>query len=752
MIQPAPTMNNGRVWRLLAWAGVVAGLLAAFWHDWTVPFLGIDLRTKPGHVLIEAQEAVKAALLGSLLGGAWGRVVRRGRAIGSIGLFLAALGAWTSWLPAEWFWVFGAVWTGWLLFSFLSRLGVFWPVIRDFWCSREVWNGAFCVLWVLIGTACNAALLRDAPAGTLEALDCLLARFLTQVILATGVWAMLTAHNRLVQKPGRWLAWSVVAAAPLLLAVNTWLQLWWGKGMVEMFGELEVGGRFELERAWAAGGVEWNAGTAMLVAGTMLVLMAVTAFCAWFSRQRGWRISPRRLVWLCVAAWFALQVDQLAGSVLKDRGWRWWERKTYPRRMTWIEPAPGLQGFEVAFHNPKVPVTHQALPKRPDVFLFMVESLRDDALKPDIAPFLCRFREEECQPLRETWAASNVTHQSWFSILSGRLPLFFNEGREEKKMLALPAILKASGYRVEARMVNDFSYMEMVQANFGQPTAADVMEHVGRDSPENFFKVPEREVRLLGRLKHSIQSRAPGGLLAITGFDATHYNYKWGVRFEPPFADYEENPIFPMRPDADEVRRIVNRYWNSVAWVDAQFAEFIGWLKAQGRYDDAIIIITGDHGEEFKEQGSWFHGTMLNEPQTRVPILIKWPKSAPQGRGPEVARASHLDLLPTLLDALGGDPALWRDLPGISLLHPPAGDRTLVLITHFCGKNGEAMLLRRGDAEAAFGWRDFWQPIVPRQIWLERVQNVPGMRLEPVFGDLMPEIFQKLTPDGGEGR
>ena len=63
------TKTEGRGWRLLAWAGAVAGMLAAFWHDWTLPLLGIDLRTKPGHVLIEAQEAVKAALIGSLLGG-----------------------------------------------------------------------------------------------------------------------------------------------------------------------------------------------------------------------------------------------------------------------------------------------------------------------------------------------------------------------------------------------------------------------------------------------------------------------------------------------------------------------------------------------------------------------------------------------------------------------------------------------------------------------------------------------------------
>jgi hypothetical protein len=412
--------------------------------------------------------------------------------------------------------------------------------------------------------------------------------------------------------------------------------------------------------------------------------------------------------------------------------------------MTWIEPPPGLEHYQASFHNPKVPVKPQTLAAKPDVFLFMVESLRDDTLTPQIAPFLTRFRDEECQPLGETWAASNVTHQSWFSVLSGRLPLFFVEGRSEKQMLTLPAVLKASGYRVEARMVNDFDYMDMVSVNFGQPTAADVMEHVPRDSSENFFKVPEREVRMLKRLKATVEGRAAGGLFAITGMDSTHYNYKWGNSFAPPFADFEANPIFPMRPSEQQVKRIVHRFWNSVAWVDAQLAEFVGWLKQQGRYDDAIIIITGDHGEEFKEQGSWFHGTMLNRPQTRVPMLIKWPKSLPRDRQPAHERASHLDLLPSLFDALGCEKELWQDLPGISLLQPAPTGRTIVMTTHFCGKNGEALLLKRGNVEAAFGWHDFWQPVIPSELWIERMNQTSLSTWREGFPDVMPKLFEKL--------
>lgn len=719
-------------------------MLVAFAHDWTLPLLGMDLRTRPGHLLIEAREAIRAALIGSLVGGAWWACVCWGRVTGSFGIVVWSVAAAMGGIGEGAFWAGMAFWLAWGLLAMVMRMPEWMPKACQALKAARSWNGAYYVLWVIVNTGCDAALLRDAPPGWMEAVDCLAARLLTHTIIASGLWLLMAVHDRLAPAAGRGMAWTIVIFTPLIIVVNAWLQLWWGKGMIEMFGELEVGGRFELERAWAAGGVELNAPTLTLAAGVLLAVPAVFMLCRWISHRMHWRMSAVRLGIVAGLAWAVLQVDQAAGAWLKDRGWCWWERKTYHRRMTWIEPPPGLEHYQASFHNPKMPVKAQALATKPDVFLFMVESLRADTLTPEIAPFLTRFREEECQPLGETWAASNVTHQSWFSVLSGRLPLFFVEGREEKQMLALPAVLKASGYRVEARMVNDFNYMDMVAVNFGLPTAADVMEQVPRDSAENFFKVPEREVRMLKRLKATVKGRAAGGLFAVTGMDSTHYNYKWGSAFTPPFADFEANPIFPMRPTVQEVQRIVHRFWNSVAWVDAQLAEFVGWLKQQGRYDDAIIIITGDHGEEFKEQGSWFHGTMLNGPQTRVAMLVKWPKSLPRERQPAHERASHLDLLPSLFDALGCEKDLWQSLPGISLLQPAPAGRTIMMTTHFCGKNGEALLLKRGDVEAGFGWHSFWQPVIPSEIWIERMNQTSLPTWREAFPDVMPKLFEKL--------
>jgi len=736
--------REGAVWRLLAWSGALLAMLVSFWNDWTIPLLGIELRPKRGHVILEAGTLVQWSLIGSLLGGWWWSTSPMFRRSGAVFVFLWSIAGIGGVLSREVFWLGWLVWLVPALWSALFSKGRRWGGLKMFWMEAKPWNGWFCLLWFVVLLGCDAVILRDAPAGWIETVDAFAARLLTHVVIAAGVWLLLAWHDRWTPVPGRGLAWAVVMMVPLLVILNTALRVWWGKGMIEMFGELEVGGRFEVERAWAAGGVELNAVTILSCAAVLAVLAGVFWLCAWASRRAGWKISPLRLACIAGGAWLVLQVDQLAGAELKDRAWRWWERKAFHRRMTWVEPEPGMAGYEVKFANPRPVIQPQVFKSRPDVFLFMVESLRDDALTPEIAPFLSRWRDEECQPLRETWAASNVTHQSWFSILSGRLPVYMEEARRERKLAPLPAMLKAGGYRVEVRMVNNFDYMDMVSANFGDPLEVEVMEQVDSESSENFFKVPEREVRMLKRLKQSVSEREAGGLFAISGMDSTHYNYKWGVSFDPPFADYEENPVFPMRPTPEEARRIRHRFWNSVAWVDAQLADFVGWLKSQGRYEDSLIIVTGDHGEEFKEQGSWFHGTMLNEPQTRVPILIKWPNSLGVGRGPEVALASHLDLLPTIFAALGCPPELSCGLPGISLLQAPEGERTLVMSTHFCGRNGEALILRRGAVEAAFGWRDFWTPRVPEKLWLERLQGVPVEGWQEAFPDVLPGIFEQV--------
>jgi hypothetical protein len=122
--------------------------------------------------------------------------------------------------------------------------------------------------------------------------------------------------------------------------------------------------------------------------------------------------------------------------------------------------------------------------------------------------------------------------------------------------------------------------------------------------------------------------------------DATHVPYTWPADFPARFAP--EGPRF--------VDRLRARYKNAASFDDAEFGRVVAELKKLGLYRDAAIAVVADHGQEFLEHGGLFHGATLYNDQVRIPLYLKLPGVAPALRsGP----AAQIDILPTLIDALG---------------------------------------------------------------------------------------------------
>jgi len=94
--------------------------------------------------------------------------------------------------------------------------------------------------------------------------------------------------------------------------------------------------------------------------------------------------------------------------------------------------------------------------------------------------------------------------------------------------------------------------------------------------------------------------------------------------------------------------RFQDAYIGEIEFLDEQLGLFFDGLKARGLYDDSLIIVTADHGEEFCEHGGWWHGQTLYEEQIRVPMLIKLPGNE-RGGERNIFLARNLDLAPTML-------------------------------------------------------------------------------------------------------
>jgi arylsulfatase A-like enzyme len=102
-----------------------------------------------------------------------------------------------------------------------------------------------------------------------------------------------------------------------------------------------------------------------------------------------------------------------------------------------------------------------------------------------------------------------------------------------------------------------------------------------------------------------------------------------------------------------ELAFIRANYDGQVAAMDAALGELIAALKARGRYDNALIIVTADHGELLGEHGFVGHmGRMLYEPLLHVPLVVKYP-GADHPRGRVDTPVQTLDVTPTALVEAG---------------------------------------------------------------------------------------------------
>ena len=528
------------------------------------------------------------------------------------------------------------------------------------------------------------------------------------------------------------------------------MRMLWGKGLVLFFGELTVGGKFDLLRVLQGGGVKGSLAGCLAGAGVLALVGGLVLGTARVSRRLGMRVKPGRLLMLALVAWVLLLAEQGSEAGWNSRVGRWWQRRSCMIQLCPGELEPGLASFTVQFREPPRP-TALSVTRRPDVFCFIVETLRGDGVRPQVMPFLSAWRDSECQPLRETRSAANATHLSWFAMLSGKPTVFWEKDRQAQRPAPLLEALHAAGYRNEVRSSAIFNYAEMDTTNFGHGEATDVLLSLTPENTEWPPGISERDLHVLDLVRESVLARPAGGTFRLVAVESPHYPYNWADNFTPPFADFAKSSWFPLHPSPQDTQRVKNRYWNSLAWVDFLLGQYIGFLKAHGRYDDAMIIITGDHGEEMQEHGVWFHASGLTIEQTAVPVIVKWPKA--MGRGEALAQASHLDIMPSILDALGCPPAQWAGLAGRSLRQ--GGEPTVLVTTHYASQNGEGMLWRRNGLEAAFAWDKIWVPGQPKRLWLERITGPHGnlelptpaaatAALHDCFPDAIPRWFVRF--------
>jgi|688.fasta_scaffold00595_16 arylsulfatase A-like enzyme len=132
------------------------------------------------------------------------------------------------------------------------------------------------------------------------------------------------------------------------------------------------------------------------------------------------------------------------------------------------------------------------------------------------------------------------------------------------------------------------------------------------------------------------------------------------LHFFDPHAPYL---VHPGLSEAFGVETDLQRYDGEIAYTDLHVGRLLEALRASPDWNETVVVIVADHGEEFGEHGHFGHGYSLHEECVRVPLIVRVPGLAPQRVAEPVPT---IDLVPTLLE-LTNTP--WKhQLPGVSLV------------------------------------------------------------------------------------
>lgn len=131
--------------------------------------------------------------------------------------------------------------------------------------------------------------------------------------------------------------------------------------------------------------------------------------------------------------------------------------------------------------------------------------------------------------------------------------------------------------------------------------------------------------------------------------DANRPLFLW-LHYMDPHAPYVAQDALAAGGDA------LARYDSELRLVDRELGRLVDFLRVQGLWDDTIVVIHSDHGEEFREHGGQFHATTVYEEQVRVPLFVRLPPRANAAPGTRQTAVSLLDVAPTVADLVGVAP------------------------------------------------------------------------------------------------
>ncbi|MEE2757656.1 MAG: sulfatase-like hydrolase/transferase [Myxococcota bacterium] len=279
------------------------------------------------------------------------------------------------------------------------------------------------------------------------------------------------------------------------------------------------------------------------------------------------------------------------------------------------------------------PIRRKPLPlDKKHVILLTVDALRNDTMRQHM-PRLMELAKESVD-FTNAYAHGAATYWSLASLVTSKLPSRLKLGRDQTPI---------PSEKLMTEVFRDAGWHTALFANVTVFFVRGLRQgtHVANYDTSHFtvHGAKPGSSHLTDALLKHIDRWRDGKLKPKT--DAF---YVWGHYYDP-HDPYFEVPGFDAASSSDR-----HRYEAIARYTDHHIGRLIDGLKARHLWQDTVLIVTADHGDEFLDHGHRFHGKTLYEEMTHVPLLLRMPGLSAQTVDEPVG---HIELAPTLLELLG---------------------------------------------------------------------------------------------------
>jgi len=406
--------------------------------------------------------------------------------------------------------------------------------------------------------------------------------------------------------------------------------------------------------------------TCAIVIGGLLAVQYAGLRLARSRRFRSW-LRPRNAWILAVALVFVSVGEHLiyiAGDVRSDseilsqaRAFPFYQPKTARKlaRKWGLESKRGdrqvasVADDESPLAYPRRPIEVD-VPAHPLNIVWLVgESLRFDALAPDIMPRTWAL-SERASAFKQHFSGGNGTRMGVFSMFYGLHGPYWFSFLNERRGPVLIDVLRDQNYQMSIHTSARFSYPEFDRTVFFRVPDRDMYDSADTYYSKSMDRGWKEDAKHTDEIVDFLKTRDPQRpFFVYMFFESTHYRYYFpdGTAVREP---YLEDMSLAALGTNYTPELLYNRYLNAAHHLDSQVGRILEALDETGDSANTIVLVTGDHGEEFMEKGRQGHNSEFHDEQVHVPLVLSVPGGSPRRVD---GLTSHVDIVPTLLPMLG---------------------------------------------------------------------------------------------------